>query len=138
MGKPSARKLKGWAIIAGIASGAVIATVLLGHVRLFQLLHLKAGDLHFLVRGKQPTSNIVILAVDNRSLEHFDELMIFWHPYYAEAIRAAAEGGANVIGLDHHFVVGATKSEPETATILMQSVSETAAITPVICGFVPS
>src|SRR5260370_10818481 len=138
MGKPSARKLKRWAIIAAIASGAVIATVLLGHVRLFQLLHLKAGDLHFLVRGKQPTSNIVILAVDNRSLEHFDELMMFWHPYYAEVIRAVGGGGAKVIGLDHNFVVGVSKWEPENDAILMQSVNETAAVTPVICGFVPS
>jgi adenylate cyclase len=138
IGKPSARKLKRWTIIAAIALGSVIVTLLLGNVRLFQLLHLEAGDLHFLVRGKIPTSNIVVIAVDNKSLDHFEELMMFWHPYYAEAIRAAAEGGAKVLGLDHHFVVGVGKWEPENDAILMQAVSETAGTMPVICGFVPS
>src|SRR5437764_8727065 len=137
-GKPSARKLKRWAIIAAIALGSVIATLLLGNVRLFQLVHLKASDLHFLLRGKIATSNIVVIAIDNTSLDHFEELMMFWHPYYAEAIRAAAEGGAKVLGLDHHFVVGVGKWEPENDAILMQAVSETSGTMPVICGFVPS
>src|SRR5277367_1720014 len=111
--KSSARRRKRWGVIAAIAVGSVIATVLLGNVRFFQLIHLKAGDLHFLVRGKRPTpANIVILAVDKRSLEHSKELMMFWHPLYAAAIHAAAEGGAKVLGLDHHFVVDVKKWEP--------------------------
>src|ERR1700730_17082744 len=136
--KLSARKLRRWTIIAAIALGSVIATLLLGKIPFFHSLHLKAGDLHFLARGKIPTSNIVIITIDNKSLDHFEELMMFWHPYYAEAIRAAAEGGAKVLGLDHHFVVGVGKWEPENDAILMQAVSETAGTMPVICGFVPS
>ncbi len=137
-GKLSARKLKRWTIIAAIALGSLIATLLLGNVRLFQLLHLKAGDLHFIVRGKQRTSNIVVIAVDKTSLEHFKELMMFWHPYYAEAIRAAAEGGAKVLGLDIHFVVDVKKWEPENDALLAQAVAETAATMPVICAYAPS
>jgi len=137
-GKGSTRERKRWAVIAAISVVSVIATLLLGHVRFFQLVHLKAGDLHFLVRGKRPTSNIVILAVDKKSLEHTKELLMFWHPLYAEAIRAAAAGGAKVVGLDHHFVVDVKKWEPENDAILMQSVSDAAAAgMPVICGFAP-
>ena len=96
-GKPSARKRRRWAVIAAIAVGSVIATLLLGNLRFFQLVHLKASDFHFLVRGKRPTSNIVVIAIDQKSLNTFHELMAFWHPYYAEAINAAAEGGAKVM-----------------------------------------
>ena len=65
----SARKLKRWTIIAGIALGSMIVTILLGNVRFFELVHLKASDLHFLLRGKRPTSNIVVIAVDKKSLD---------------------------------------------------------------------
>src|SRR5262245_35762119 len=136
IGKTSARKRKQWVVIAAIALGSVVSTLLLGKVKFVELLHLKAGDLHFLVRGKTPTSNIVVIAVDQKSLEHFEELMMFWHRYYAEAIRAAAEGGAKVFGLDHHFVVPVRKWEPDLDGILMQAVSETSATMPVICAYV--
>src|SRR5271154_3618568 len=121
-GKSSARQRQRWAVIAAIALGSVAATLLSRNVRLFQLVHLKAGDLHFLVRGKKPTSNIVVIAVDQKSLERSKELMMFWHPFYAEAIRAAAAGGAKVLGLDHHFVVDVKKWEPDNDALLMQAV----------------
>src|SRR6266702_2239026 len=104
-GKPSARKRKRWVVIAAIAVGSVIATLLLGNLRFFQLVHLKANDFHFLVRGRRPTSNIVVLAIDQKSLDTFHELLMFWHPYFAEAMKAAAEGGAKVMGLDWQFTV---------------------------------
>jgi adenylate cyclase len=135
----SARERKRWAVIAAVTVGSVIATLLLGNVRFFQLVHLKAGDLHFLVRGVRSTSKVVIVAVDKKSLEHTKELMMFWHPLYAEAIRAAAAGGAKVLGLDHNFVVDVKKWEPDNDGIIMQAVSEaSAAGMPVICGFVPA
>jgi adenylate cyclase len=137
-GKTSARGRKRWTVIVLIALGSVIATLLSGNVRFFELVHLKAGDLHFLVRGKRPTSNIRILAVDKKSLEHTKKLLMFWHPLYAEAIRAAVAGGAKVVGLDHHFVVDVKDWEPENDAILMQAVSDAAAAgMPVICGFAP-
>ncbi len=137
-GKGSSRERKRWAVIAALTVGSVVATLLLGNVRFFELVHLKAGDLHFLMRGKRPTSNIVILAVDKKSLEHTKELLMFWHPLYAEAIHAAVAGGAKVVGLDHHFVVDVKKWEPENDAILMQAVGDAAAAgMPVICGFAP-
>src|SRR5262249_7873618 len=59
--------------------------------------------------------------------------------FYAEAIRAAAAGGAKALGLDHHFVVDVKKWEPDNDAMLMTAVSEaSAAGMPVICGYVPS
>src|SRR5271163_2220555 len=137
-GKGSARGRTRWTVIASITVASIVATLLLGNVRFFQLVHLKAGDLNFLLRGKRPTSNIVILAVDKKSLENTKELLMFWHPLYAEAIRAAAAGGAKVVGLDHHFVVDVKKWEPDNDAILMQAVGDAAAAgMPVICGFAP-
>jgi hypothetical protein len=42
----------------------MVATLLLGNWRFVQWVHLKASDFHFLVRGKRPVSNIVIIALD--------------------------------------------------------------------------
>ena len=54
-GKTSARRRKRWAVVAAIAVASVAATILLGNLKFFQLLHLKAGDMHFLARGNLPT-----------------------------------------------------------------------------------
>jgi adenylate cyclase len=134
--KPSARKLKRWTILAAIALGSVIATLLLGNVRLFQLLHLKASDFHFLVRGKRPTSNIVVIAIDQKSLNTFHELLMFWHPYFAEAMKAAAEGGAKVLGLDWQFTVDVRQYEPNYDQMLAAAYLETIPQMPVVCAYI--
>src|SRR6266403_550895 len=112
-GKSSARRRERSAVIAAIAGGSLIATLLLGNVRFFQLIHLKADDLHVLVRGKRATSNLVVLAIAQKSLDTFHELQAFWHPYSAEAITAAAEGGAKVMLMDIAFAVDVRKWEPD-------------------------
>src|SRR5438093_426981 len=137
-GKPSARRRRRGVVIAAIALGSVIATLLLGNVRFFQLIHLKAGDLHFLVRGKQPTSNIVILAIDQKSLNTYHELMAFWHPYYAEAINAAAEGGAKVLMLDIAFAVDVGKWEPANDGMLAAAIAANVEKMPVVVANVAS
>jgi adenylate cyclase len=135
-GKGSARKRKRWAFIALIAVSSVVATVLLGNLRFFQLVHLKASDFHFLVRGKRPTSNIVVIAIDQKSLNSFHELLMFWHPYYAEAIKAAAEGGAKVLGFDWVFAVDVKTWEPDHDRLLSEAVISTMATMPVVCAYV--
>ena len=135
-GKPSARKVKRWAVIAAIAVGSVAATLLLGNLRFFQLVHLKANDFHFLVRGKRPTSNIVVIAIDQKSLNTFHELLMFWHPYYAEAIKAAAEGGAKVLGFDWIFAVDVKRWEPDHDRLLSEAVISTMEKMPVVCAYV--
>jgi adenylate cyclase len=136
--KPTARQRNRWAVIVGITIGSAIATILLGNVQWFQLVHLKASDLHFLVRGKQPVSNIVLITIDQKSLNEFKEVMIFWHPYFADAIRAAADGGAKVLGLDWAFAVDVKKWEPNNDEMVLNAVNDAAAKMPVICAYVPA
>src|SRR5580704_18638051 len=96
---PMNRKWKRVAICAAIAVGAVILTVALGDIRFFQLLNLKAQDAHFVFRGKVPTKDIMLVGVDNKTLETFPEPTAFWQKYYADAMRGAALGGAKVFVL---------------------------------------
>src|SRR5258708_39033945 len=137
-GKPSARKLKRWTIIAAIALGSVIATLLLGNVRFFQWVHLKASDFHFLVRGKRPVSNIVVIAIDQKSLNTFHELLMFWHPYFAEAMKAAADGGAKVLGLDWQFTVDIRQYEPNHDQALAAAYLETIGNMPIVFAYMPA
>lgn len=120
---------------------AVIASVgggLLDRTRFFRLIHLKAGDLQFLLRGRRQPSNIVILAIDQKSLDNFREPMIFWHPYYAEAIRASAVAGAKVFGLDVSFEIPVTKWDKTADLVLAQAVQDVSARMPVVCTYVPT
>lgn len=135
-GKPSARRRKRWAVIAAISLGSVVATVLLGNFNFVHLIHLKASDLHFLVRGKQATSNVVVIRIDQKSLDHLKDVMMFWHPHFAKAIYAAAEGGAKVLGFDWAFPVDVKKWEPDHDAVLMEAVAKTAPMMPVICAYV--
>jgi class 3 adenylate cyclase len=61
---------------------------------------------------------------------------MFWHPYYADAIRAAGEAGAKVVGLDHAFGVPVEKWEADFDRRLSETVS--ASPIPVVCGYVSS
>ena len=42
---------------------------------------------------------------DQKALETFTDLRLFWHLHYAKAIHAASDAGARVIGLDLAFGV---------------------------------
>lgn len=110
---------------------------LLSSIPFFQILNLKAFDAQFVLRGKQPTpSKIVLLVANQKALDTFHELRMFWHPYYAQAIKAAGEAGAKVIGLDLAFGVPVEKWEPDYDRMLAEAVSTSPV--PVICGYVSS
>jgi adenylate cyclase len=130
------KRLRHIAICALIAVSSAVGARLLSNFRFFQLLNLKALDLHFLLRGRQPTSNIILVTGDQKALDTFPELRIFWHPYYTEAIHAAGAAGAKVIGLDLAFGVPVTKYEPDYDRMLSEAVSS--APIPVVCGYVSS
>src|SRR5260370_38909801 len=131
-GKSSARKRRRWAFIALIAVSSVVTTLLLGNWRFVQWVHLKASDFHFLVRVKRPVSNIVVIAIDQKSLNTFHELLMFWHPYFAEAMKAAAEGGAKVLGLDWQFTVDIRQYEPNHDQALAAAYLETIGNMPIV------
>jgi adenylate cyclase len=115
---------------------SALGTRLLSGIRFFELLNLKALDAQFVLRGKRPVSNIELIVADQKALDTFPELRIFWHPYYAEAIRAAGEAGARVIGLDVAFGVPVDNWEPDLDRQMSEAVS--ASPVPVVCGYVPS
>jgi adenylate cyclase len=127
---------KKWAAGAAIAVGGVIATQLLAATHFVQLLNLKAYDAQFLLRGKRSTSNIFLVVADEKALNTFPELQAFWHPYYADAIRAAAAGNAKVIGLDVAFGIPVTQWAPQADQVLAEAVS--ASPIPAVIGYVPA
>ncbi len=128
-------------LVLGVAS--LVFVSFLARTRFFRLVESKAYDLQFLARGSQPTSDIIILAIDQKSVDRLQapdrlpEPLMFWHRYYAQAIRAAALAGARVFGLDIFFAIPVTKWEPQNDRELAEAVVETSAAMPVICGFVP-
>jgi len=132
------QKWSRWGIVAAIVIACAISTRLLSNIPFFQILNLKALDAQFLVRGKEPTSNsnIVLLVADQKALDTFSALRVFWHPYYVQAIKAAGEAGAKVIGLDLAFGVPVEKWEPDYDRMLAEAVSTSPV--PVVCGYVPS
>jgi hypothetical protein len=75
---------------------------------------------------------VVIIAVDQKSLNTFKELLMFWHPYFAEAMKAAADGGAKVMGLDWQFTVDIRDYEPDHDQMLAQAYIETIQKMPIV------
>ena len=131
------KRWKYWLIGGVIAVGAASGSHLVQHLRWFEQLSAKAYDTHFALRGKQPTGGIVIIAADQKALDTFPELLAFWHPYYAEAIRAAQTGGAKVVALDVAFGIPVDKWAPGADRILAEAVTSVQGQVPMVMGFVP-
>src|SRR5271165_746932 len=131
------KKWRHWALCAVLAIGSALGASLLSDIRFFQILNLKAYDAHFVARyflGRRPTiSNIVLLLADQKTLDTFPELRLFWHRHYANVIRAAGEAGAKVIGLDVAFGIPVEKYEPDFDRSLGEAVSTSPV--PVVCAF---
>ncbi|MGD1072315.1 MAG: adenylate/guanylate cyclase domain-containing protein [Bryobacteraceae bacterium] len=124
-------------ICAAIVLGSVLLTLAMEDIPFFQLVDLKAQDAHFVLRGPLPTKDILIVGIDDKALNHFPELFSFWQPYYADAIKAAADGGAKTFVLDVTFLVNVAKYSPDDDSLLAQAYSETMPRMPVVCAFVP-
>jgi len=128
-----------------IAIGGMAVTAPLEDVQFFRTLNLKVLDTHFAVRkaldtyfavrDSRSTGNIVLILIDQKALDTFPELELFWHRHYAEAIRGAGEGGAKVIGLDLSFGVPVEKWEPDLDHVLLEAVQSSAI--PVVLAYVP-
>jgi adenylate cyclase len=131
------KKWRHWALCAVLAAGSALGASLASDVRFFQILNLKAYDAHFVVRywlGQRPAiSNIVLLLADQKTLNTFPELRMFWHQHYANVIRAAGQAGAKVIGLDLDFGIPVDKYEPDFDRLLSEAVSTSPV--PVVCAY---
>jgi adenylate cyclase len=129
------RRWRHFAICAVIAVVSAVTARLLSELRFFELLNLKSLDLQFVLRGKRPVSEIVLITADDKALKSFPELRILWHPYYAQAIHAAAAAGAKVIGLDLAFGASVEKYEPGYDQLMAEAVLTSPV--PVVVGYVP-
>jgi adenylate cyclase len=131
------KKWRHWAFCALLAVGAALGGALLSNLRFFQILNLKAYDAHFVARDffSRPPAipNIVLLLADQKTLDTFPELRIFWHKHYANVIRAAGQAGAKVIGLDLAFGVPVDKYEPDYDRLLGEAVATSPV--PVVCAY---
>lgn len=127
------KKLRHWALCALIAAGSTMAAWSLSEIVFFHILNLKAYDTHFVVRGPQPTSNIMLLTADQKALDTFPKLQLFWNDHYADAIQAAGEAGAKVIGLDLAFGIPIDKYEKGFDGMLSRAVGKSPV--PVVCGY---
>ena len=121
----------------GLSIASLAAVVLLHQTRLFRLLELKAYDLQFLARGPRPTSGILLVVVDQKTLDSLPEPLLFWHRHYARAVEAAARGGARVFGLDVFFAIPVTRWEPDHDRLMVQAVIDAASSMPVVSILIP-
>jgi adenylate cyclase len=123
--------------MAAIVIASVIGALSLSRIHLFEILNLKAIDAQFSIRGVVPPRNdIVLIVADQKAHEKFRDLQMFWHPYYAQSITAAANAGAKVIGIDIAFGVPVGKWAPDNDRMLAEAVSTSPV--PVVCGYVTS
>jgi adenylate cyclase len=105
--------------------------------QLIRLLHLKSGDLYFVLSPIQQPRDVVLIVVDQKSLDAFPEPLLFWHGYYSEAIQAAAAAGARVFGLDIAFPLPVEQWAPGLDQRLAQAVLTASPTMPVLCGYAP-
>jgi class 3 adenylate cyclase len=132
--------------IVYISAVATLFTWSLDQTKLFRLIALKAGDLHYLVEPARTPDNIVLITVDQKSLNALPVPTMFWHRYYAPAITAAAAAGAKVLGLDEAFGITVDKyvrglGDEEMSQLdekMAEAVVSTASVMPVICAYIPS
>ena len=58
-------------------------------------------DLWHRLSGKRfDPSHVVLVEVDDPSLQKYEDPLVFWAPVYARALKTLREAGAKVIGLD--------------------------------------
>jgi adenylate cyclase len=129
------KRWRHWAICALIVAISVAAARRSDNVRFFHLIHLKTLDLHFVLRGSEQVPNIVLVFEDQKAIDTYTDPVTFWHPHYAEAIKAAGAGGAKVLGFDHAFGVKVDKYCPNCDQDLADAIASSPM--PVVCAYAP-
>ena len=102
--KKSGKSIK-YKHIAVLLFISLVLTVLLSFFfnnPVVERLEMRALDLRFTSRGKTvPISpEIVIIAIDEKSIEALDEPFLFWHYYIAEVTEKLIAEDAKVVGID--------------------------------------
>ena len=105
-------------VLTAVAIGWGIC--LIAHFNLFHGIHLQSSD--FLYRatdstpGADPDKKIVIVAIDDKSLEQLGRFSSWPRAYHAQLINVIAETGARVIVFDILF------SEPVARVVFLPQV----------------
>ena len=134
-----------------LIAGSALLAHLFGKLQIVKVIDLKLSDLQFVMRGEVPKpQNIVLVTIDEAALAEFPEPQLFWHRYYARAIRAAADAGAKVLALDVAFAVSVDDRRPQQSDdgecdaqrdhdcVLAEAFDYARAKMPVVCAIVPA
>jgi adenylate cyclase len=98
----------------GLAAAGICALLgwLPGEFRAGRVVEWKLRDAHVLLMPERTPAEVVLVTVDEAATEAFEEPLLFWHGYYAEAIERMAEAGARVVALDMVFGVPVERWAP--------------------------
>lgn len=83
-----------------------------GEFRAGRVVEWKMRDAHVIATGARVPAEVVLVTVDEAATEAFEEPLLFWHGYYAEAIERLAAAGARVVALDMVFGVPVERWAP--------------------------
>jgi adenylate cyclase len=108
---PAVRSDRRWSVLIGL--GCALLTGLLPLTDLMERIELRSHDLRFHLRfqwrgPRRTKAHVVIIAIDDDTLQAWQEPMVFWGTHYATVIRRAREAGAAWIGMD---VIQATDAD---------------------------
>ena len=130
-------------LLAGTAAVALLAAVLIYAFGVLQSVQNAAIDESFTLRGAQaPPAGIVIVAVDNSTLQAIDAQLPIPRSYYARLLDIVHQAGPRLIGLDLQFI-GASPAPGQDSALfsafardgpVLVTVSDAGAGVPAIAG----
>ncbi len=134
--KPAARPRKParkqWWLVPGIAVVSAALAWGFGSLSALAVLEAKTYDLSFLLRPWVPAwlaprglpGPVTVVMIDAPTDDYLQKPRMLWPAEYGEVFRAAADGGARVIGLDWYFSYPVTRWDPEADRRLFQYYQE--------------
>jgi adenylate cyclase len=123
-----------WVAVGAAAAAACLLTMLLSRSKPLEFLELKVYDLMVLATPARTPPQVVLLTIDQPSIETYPEPLLFWHRHYSQALRAAARAGAKTIGVDVAFPIPVARWEPGSDEELARTFLEIHPKTPIVCG----
>lgn len=114
-------------VVLALALCSAAAAWGLAQTPLLRNLEARTLDYRFLWRTTPAPRDpsIVLVTVDDASLDRISEPMVFWLPHFTRVIRAALDHGARVVGFDFLFRIQTGKflpgAEEDLARLLLQN-----------------
>jgi len=91
-----------------VAVVAVVVVEGLYHFGPLALAEERVADLwHVLAPAPAEEPKVVLVAVDDQTLDKLDDPILFWAPHFAASIASLRSAGATVVGLDFQFQASA-------------------------------